>query len=139
MKLLSLMTAAALVAGTGLASAQATNFSLTPGDAKSLSGSGTDVRDWRTVEQRRMMERSGNQGPYAAGMHMGWNAPGYAYGSPGYDRHGHRQGWNAYGAGVQVGPVGVGAGPYGAGVGIGPFGVGIGHGPWAYNHGSRWH
>jgi hypothetical protein len=134
MKLLPIVTAAALLAGTGLAGAQATNFSIAPGNAKALSGSGTDFRDWRVVQQRRMMERNPHYG-----MHESW------WNYPANDRYAHGSGWNAYGSGVgvQVGPVGVGAGPYGAGVGIGPFGVGVGTGAWPYHggyyHDGRWH
>lgn len=128
MRFLPLVTAAALLAGTGLANAQATNFSVTPGDAKSLSGSGTDVRDWREVEQRRAME--GNR---SFGMHQSWSQPGYnsfgmqGWSQPGWNSFGssggpyaYNDGWNAFGSGV--------------GVQVGPFGAGVGFNDWNSRH-----
>lgn len=100
MKLLPIITAAAVAASCGFANAQATNFSVTPGDAKSLSGSGTDVRDYRAATQRHAMEQR---------RMNGWGATGYY--APGY---------NAFGAGVGPLAFGVGA-PYGVGIGVGAW------------------
>jgi hypothetical protein len=83
MRLLSVTAAALLAASCGLANAQATNMSRSPGDARSLSNSDTDTRDYRTY-------RRGARQYYRSG----WNEPG----------------WNSYGAGVQIGPFGVGIG-----------------------------
>jgi hypothetical protein len=94
MRLLSLATGAALIAGCGFANAQATNYSLTPGDAPTLSNS--DSFDYRTMAQRRALERRGV-------MPGNWNDPAWM-------SYGYNSGWNSFGAGVQIGPVGVGIG-----------------------------
>jgi hypothetical protein len=88
MRLLSVMAGAALIASCGLANAQATNFSPTPGDAMTLGNS--DVRDYRSEAKRRAMESR----HWHQHQHRGWNS----YGA----------GWN--GAGVQIGPLGFGIG-----------------------------
>ena len=145
--LLPVMTAAAFAASCGFANAQATNYSITPGDAPSLSSS--DTRDYRTEAQRRAMERRhvqpGNWND-PAWLSMGYAEPGWnsygasrpvtrttVYGSDnpwnGYTHD--RPGWNSYGA--AYGPA------YGTGVGvsIGPFAAGVGFGDPGYHH--RYH
>jgi hypothetical protein len=104
MRLLPITTAALLGASCAVANAQATNFSRSPGDAPALSGA-SDVPPYRAYYPRRAVVY---QPAYGGAYAYSGPRPYYArYGAP-YGYWGN--GWNAYGAGVQIGPVGFGVG-----------------------------